>query len=178
MRYLSAALVAVVLIGGCSSSESDAPATTPPSETVATTSTSTTITATEAPTTTTTQATTTTEPLTPLATTTTSARTTTTTTTTTHTPLWLTVKYRSDPVDVANPWFVYLDGGLSSLVDAAFYDAGNEYMIISLDGTAYHYCGMPSTTWSEFTAASSLGSFYKEQIKGRFDCRIGVVPEY
>ncbi len=51
-------------------------------------------------------------------------------------------------------------------------------MIISLDGTAYHYCGMPSSTWTTFTTASSLGSLYRDEIKGRFDCRNGVVPEY
>jgi hypothetical protein len=116
----------------------------------------------------------------PASTVTTAAPTTTATTTTapSHTPVWLTVKYRSDLVDVADPRFAYLDGGSSSLVDAAFYDASNVYMIISLNGTAYHYCGMPDGVWGEFTAAESLGSFYKEQIKGRFDCRSGVVPEY
>jgi len=114
---------------------------------------------------------------------TTAAPTTTTTTTTTaaapsHTPQWLTVKYRSDPVDVADPRFVYLDGGSSSLVDFAFYDADNEYMIISLNSTAYHYCGMPEGAWDELTAAESLGSFYNTRVKGQFDCRSGFVPEY
>jgi hypothetical protein len=95
-----------------------------------------------------------------------------------HTPHWLTIKYRSDPVDVADPRFAYLDGGSSSLVDFAFYDADNEYMVISLNGTAYHYCTMPGSRWGEFTAASSLGSFYNTQVKGRFDCRGGFVPQY
>ncbi len=95
-----------------------------------------------------------------------------------HTPHWLTIKYRSDPVDVADPRFVYLDGGSSSLVDFAFYDPSNEYMIVSLNGTAYHYCGMPAGAWDEFTGASSLGSFYDTRIKGRFDCRSGFVPQY
>ena len=95
-----------------------------------------------------------------------------------HTPQWLAIKYRSDPVDVADPRFVYLDGGSSSLVDFAFYDPGNQYMIISLNGTAYHYCGMPDNVWSEFTATSSLGTFYNDRIKGRFDCRTGHVPDY
>ena len=95
-----------------------------------------------------------------------------------HTPLWLTIKYRSDQVDVADPRFSYLDGGSSTLVDFAFYDADNEYMIVSLNGTAYHYCAMPDGGWDEFTAASSLGSFYNTRIKGRFDCRGGFVPQY
>ena len=95
-----------------------------------------------------------------------------------HDPVWLTVKHRSDPVDVADPRFVSLDGGSSSLVDLAYYDTSNEYMIVSLNGTAYHYCGMPGDAWSQFTAAPSLGSHYEQQIKGRFDCRTGVVPQY
>jgi hypothetical protein len=95
-----------------------------------------------------------------------------------HTPHWLTIKYRTDPVDVADPRFAYLGGGSSSLVDFAFYDAGNEYMIVSLNGTAYHYCGTPGGAWGEFTAASSLGSFYEGRVKGRFDCRTGFVPQY
>ena len=84
----------------------------------------------------------------------------------------------TDPVDVADPQFVYLDGGQSSTVDAAFYDAGTRYMIISLDGTAYHCCAMSQSTWSQFTAASSLGSFYRDLIKGSYDCRTGLVPQY
>ena len=82
------------------------------------------------------------------------------------------------PVDVADPRFVYIGGGSSSLVDGAFYDADNRYMIISLNGTAYHYCGLPTDVWSTLTAASSLGSFYNTQIKGHFDCRTGAVPQY
>jgi len=100
------------------------------------------------------------------------------TTSAAHDPYWITVKYRSDPVDVADPRFGSLNGDESSIVDAAFYDAGNEYMIISLNGTAYHYCEMPPGVWFAFTAASSLGSFYKARIKGSFDCRDGFVPEY
>jgi hypothetical protein len=95
-----------------------------------------------------------------------------------HTPHWLTIKYRTDQVDVADPRFTYLDGGSSSLVDFAFYDADNGYLIVSLNGTAYHYCGTPGGAWGEFTAASSLGSFYNTRIKGRFDCRTGFVPQY
>ena len=116
----------------------------------------------------------------PASTVTTAVPTTTTTTTAapSHTPLWVTVKYRSDPVDVADPRFVYLDGGSSSVVDFAFYDADNEYMVISLNGTAYHYCGTPGDVWNEFTAAESLGSFYNTRVKGQFDCRSGFVPQY
>lgn len=96
----------------------------------------------------------------------------------THTPVWFAVQYRSGPVDVAHPRFAYLDGGSSSIVDAAFYDAVNAYMVISLNGTAYHYCGIPETIWARFTTANSLGGFYNAEVKGHFDCRLGGVPEY
>jgi hypothetical protein len=95
-----------------------------------------------------------------------------------HTPVWLNVKYRSDSVDIANPRFEYLDGISSSLVDAAFFDSENDYAIISLNGTAYHYCGMPSNVWVAFTKAASLGSFFNDEIRSRFDCRTAFVPEY
>ena len=103
---------------------------------------------------------------------------TTATTTLAHTPAWITVKYRSDPVDVANPWFVRLGRSDSSLVDAAFYDAGNKYAIIVLNGTPYHYCGIPLGAWSAFTSAESLGRHFNSRIKGDFDCRTGFIPEY
>lgn len=96
----------------------------------------------------------------------------------THDPVWITVKYRSDPVNIADPRFFYLDGSSSSLVDVAFYDSADKYMIVSLNGTAYHYCGMPGNVWSGFTMASSLGSFYNSEIKGSFDCRSGAAPDY
>jgi hypothetical protein len=99
-------------------------------------------------------------------------------TTPVHTPDWITVKYRSDQVDVAHPRFAQLDGGSSSLVDATFYDSENGYMIVSLNGTAYHYCGLPGSVWVSFRTASSLGSFFNTAIKGRYDCRTGSVPAY
>ena len=96
----------------------------------------------------------------------------------THRPVWVAVKYRPDPVDIAHPRFVYVNGGSSSLVRAAFYDPANNYMVISLDGTSYHYCGMPDSVWSAFKASSSLGSFYNTEVNVRYDCRSGHVPAY
>jgi len=95
-----------------------------------------------------------------------------------HIPLWVTVKYRGTPVDVADPRFVNLGFTDSSLVDAAFYDAANRYMIAVLNGTAYHYCGVPPGVWSGFASAGSLGTYYRSRIKGGFDCRTGFVPGY
>ena len=39
------------------------------------------------------------------------------------------------------------------MVNFAVYDAESGYMIISLNGTAYHYCGTPGDVWDEFIPA-------------------------
>lgn len=88
------------------------------------------------------------------------------------------VAYRSDPVDIADPAFEYLDTSGSSLVRGAWYDADTGYMVINLNGTYYHYCGMPISAWIAFQGASSFGSHYNSSIQGRYDCRVGVVPDY
>lgn len=95
-----------------------------------------------------------------------------------HAEEWLVIKYRSSPVDVDKPYFEKLDTSKSSLVRGAWYDAENEYMIINLGGTNYHYCGLDEETWKTFTASASFGTAYNAYIKGRFDCRINPVPVY
>ena len=91
---------------------------------------------------------------------------------------FITVKYRATQVDVADSRFEYLDTSRSSFVQGAWYDSSNEYMIINLSGTNYHYCGMPSSVWQEFKSASSFGTYYNSDIKGNFDCRENPVPDY
>lgn len=95
-----------------------------------------------------------------------------------HRPDWVFVKYRDGTVDIADPLFEYLDAAKSSLIRGAWYDEGNEYMVINLNGTYYHYCGMPDATWSKFKRADSFGSDYNAYIKGNYDCRQGYVPRY
>jgi hypothetical protein len=46
----------------------------------------------------------------------------------------------------------------------------NDYMLISFNGTYYHYC--------EIDDASSMGQFYNASTKGQFDCRVHRVPAY
>jgi len=95
-----------------------------------------------------------------------------------HVSNFVSVKYRSDRVDVANPRFEYLDTSGSSLVRDAWYDADNQYMIIDLSGTKYHYCELPSSVWSRFKRASSFGTEYNSSIKGNYSCQTGYVPNY
>lgn len=91
---------------------------------------------------------------------------------------YVTVKYRDATVDIAAPHFEFLDTAGSSFVRGAWYDQGNEYMVINLDGVFYHYCGMPGSVWRNFKQAESFGSFCHQNIKDRYDCRQGYVPGY
>ena len=81
-------------------------------------------------------------------------------------------------VDVGHPRFEYLNTSKSSFVRGAWYDEENDYMVINLSGTYYHYCSFPQLTWNSFSSASSFGSFYSSSIKGNYDCRIYPVPQY
>src|SRR3990172_6612297 len=88
------------------------------------------------------------------------------------------VKYRTTPVDLADPRFGYLDTSRSSFVTGAWYDESNSYMVIGLKGTYYHYCRMPREAWESFCSADSFGRHYNRFIKGQYDCRLGGVPDY
>lgn len=85
------------------------------------------------------------------------------------------VKYRG-PVDLAP--FKCETVTRSSLVRRVCYDSREQYMIINLQGTYYHYCEIDSRTVGQLLGAESKGRFYIAVIKGRFDCRIGRVPAY
>lgn len=88
------------------------------------------------------------------------------------------VKYRDDPVNLSDSRWDKIADKESTLVDGAWYDVTNEYMIINLSGTYYHYCSLPSSVWSSFETASSFGSYYNSNIKGKYDCRVNPVPDY
>lgn len=90
---------------------------------------------------------------------------------------YVKIKYRDDKVNISASNFDPLDKS-DSTVKGAWYDNGNEYMVIKLSGTYYHYCGMPSSTWSGFKSTSSLYEYYQDSIKGNFDCRVNPVPRY
>ena len=86
------------------------------------------------------------------------------------------VKYRDDDVDIAD--LEALDTSSSSLVRGAWYDDDNDYMVINLSGTYYHYCGLSDSKWDGFSSADSFGSYYNKHLKGNFDCRYNYVPNY
>lgn len=71
----------------------------------------------------------------------------------------------------------------SSFINRVCYDASNQYMIIKLKRTYYHYCEIDSGTVAALKAAGSLGRYYNANIKGSgldgpFDCRTHRVPNY
>jgi hypothetical protein len=85
------------------------------------------------------------------------------------------VKYRR-PVDLSH--FSCPATKSSSLVQRLCYDAREKYLLVSLNGVYYHYCGVPQHLVTAWQAADSLGRFYNAEVKGSYDCRSGHVPSY
>lgn len=92
----------------------------------------------------------------------------------------VSVKYRGE-VELAP--FECQDVTRSSFIQRVCYDADNQYMLISLNGTYYHYCEIGSEVVGALLAAPSMGKFYNANIRGSgsdgpFDCRTHRVPDY
>jgi KTSC domain len=85
------------------------------------------------------------------------------------------VKYRGE-IDLKA--FDCIDIMRSSFIRRVCYDRRNEYMLISLNGTFYHYCAIDAGTVSSLMNAPSMGRFYNASVKGQFDCRVHRVPAY
>jgi KTSC domain len=90
------------------------------------------------------------------------------------------VKYRGI-VDLTS--FACTDTPRSSFIQRVCYDKAQNYMLINLRGTYYHYCELPAAMFEEFVAAPSMGQFYNQKIKGSgsdgpFDCRTRRIPSY
>lgn len=58
----------------------------------------------------------------------------------------------------------------SSLVWRTCYHQGRRLAVVDLKGTYYGYCGLPAATMREWRAAPSMGRFFNQRIRGRFDC--------
>ena len=50
------------------------------------------------------------------------------------------------------------------------YDEKRQYVLVSLSGVWYHYCGVPPTTVSEWRRSTSKGRYYNDHIRNGFDC--------
>jgi hypothetical protein len=85
------------------------------------------------------------------------------------------VKYRG-AVDLAP--FQCESINRSSLVTRVCYDRKEQYMVIGLQGTYYHYCEIGPGTVNALRRAQSMGRYFDSNIKGNFDCRTRQVPAY
>lgn len=90
------------------------------------------------------------------------------------------VKYRG-AVDLKP--FACQDITRSSFVHRVCYDKANQYMVIQLRSTYYHYCELPEPILKAFIDAPSMGKYFNANIKGTgsdgpFDCRTHRVPTY
>jgi len=85
------------------------------------------------------------------------------------------VKYRG-PVNLAPFQCEWVTR--SSFITRVCYDPREQYMIIGLQGSYYHYCEIDEETVSALRSAQSMGRFYNSGIKGNFDCRSHRMPTY
>jgi hypothetical protein len=67
---------------------------------------------------------------------------------------------------------------VSSFVNRMCYDKANQYMLILLKKTWYHYCEIDKSTVDGLLEAESKGRYYNGMVKGNFDCRTHRVPTY
>jgi KTSC domain len=67
------------------------------------------------------------------------------------------VKYRG-PLDLAP--FACTDVTRSSFIRRVCFDKAKSYMLISLNGTYYHYYSIPPSTVDALMAADSMGRFF------------------
>ena len=58
------------------------------------------------------------------------------------------------------------------------YDERESYVLVSLKGIWYHFCGVPSATVSGWKRAASKGRYYNDMIRGNFDCSAASAPAY
>jgi hypothetical protein len=71
-------------------------------------------------------------------------------------------------------YFIYqnafTDNSYSSFIERAKYSPFTNSLEISIRGTNYKYCNVPSKTWREYKNVSSKGTFYNSAIKGKYSC--------
>ena len=85
------------------------------------------------------------------------------------------VKYRGD-VDLAPFSCEWVSR--SSVVNRLCYDSKEQYVIVKLKATYYHYCEVPASIIDNWRNADSMGRYYNANLKGRYDCRVNRVPQY
>ena len=87
------------------------------------------------------------------------------------------VKYRGT-VNVSNGHFAHLVLKPSSFIKNMFYDKRNNYLLVQLKSTYYHYCAISESVINDWKNSPSLGKYYNYNIKGNHDCRVYSAPKY
>ena len=87
------------------------------------------------------------------------------------------VKYKGT-VDISNGHFKHLVLKPSSFINDMYYDKNNNYLLVQLKNTYYHYCAIPQDIINDWKSSSSLGRYYNYNIKGNYDCRVYPAPSY
>jgi hypothetical protein len=59
----------------------------------------------------------------------------------------------------------------SSMAASIAYDSNEEILQVEFNnGAVYQYLGVDEETWEDFYSSDSVGSFFNQEIKGKFDC--------
>jgi hypothetical protein len=94
--------------------------------------------------------------------------------------LWFTAEVGPKTVDVRDRGTVDLrtfecrDITRSSLIQRVCYDRAQNYLIVNVNGSYDHYCGLAAPTVDGLMGAPSMGQFFNRNIRGsggRYDCR-------
>jgi hypothetical protein len=101
-------------------------------------------------------------------------------------PEWITIKYRPTAVNVSNGYFYYWQPEIPGNLLEAWWDRYNNYLIVNLRGTNYHYCSFSEFSWTALRDSARLSdkggvdSYFRRFIRGSdsYDCRLNPVPEY
>jgi hypothetical protein len=75
--------------------------------------------------------------------------------------------------------FTCTDNPASKYLRRVCYDEVEAYLLVELQETWLHYCGVKRPVVSAFISAPSVASFYNSKIRsGPFNCRGKSVPSY
>jgi hypothetical protein len=60
---------------------------------------------------------------------------------------------------------------ISSMAMAVGYDRNEQILQVEFQsGSVYQYLGVDEDTWEDLHSSDSIGSFFNQEIKGRYDC--------
>lgn len=92
----------------------------------------------------------------------------------------IAIRFTEDCVVLDERRFQYLDTRVSSFLRGAWYDPDEEYLIIRIRNTHYHYCGVEEHVWERFINCASFGTCYNDLFarKVEHSCLFNPTPTY